>query len=214
MFPGIEGGQWSLTEVRRAFRDAGVESAIYTHDWKRPPLLGVLSNLSDYKGNRQAAQSVAEEIIKYRKKYPQAPVDFVGYSGGGGMALMVAEALPESLRLRNIVLVHAAISFDYPLDQTLQHVDGKLINYYSPADWLLLGVGTSLFGTMDRKHCPSAGKMGFDTAAAIQDPNLLSKFEQISWSLAEFKKGEHFGGHGSIIFYHWNKNKVAPYLLH
>ena len=212
MFPGIEGGQWSLTEVRRAFRDAGVQSAIYTHDWQRPPLLGTLSNLSDYKGNRKAAQSVAEEIVKYKDRYPQAPVDLVGYSGGGGMAIMTAEALPKSLRLRNIILVHAAISPDYPLDPALQHVDGQLTNYYSPADWLLLGVGTRLFGTMDRKHCQSAGKVGFDLTAAIQDPNLSSKFEQCSWTMDEFKKGEHFGGHGSIIFYDWNKNKVAPYL--
>ena len=120
MFPGVEGGEWLLHEPRRAFRDAGVKSAIYTHKWRYP--LGILPNLMDHKGNSEDAVRVAQEIDHYQQQYPGRPIDLVGYSGGGGLAIMVAERLPENVHLRNVVLIHPAVSRDYDLTRALSRV--------------------------------------------------------------------------------------------
>ncbi|MCH9022625.1 MAG: hypothetical protein IID32_07650, partial [Planctomycetes bacterium] len=161
IFPGIFGGQWFLADARRGFRDAGVDRAILGHDWNRPPILGTLANLMDEKGNRLAADEVARQIKAYREAHPRAPIDLVGYSGGAGMVLMVAEALPEDIRLGNMILAHGAVSPDYDLEKVMKRLDGKLVNFHSSHDWLMLGLGTQVFGTMDRKFVASAGKDGF-----------------------------------------------------
>jgi len=198
-----------MGEARRAFRDGGYEGAIRTHDWNRAG--GALANLMDYKGNRQAAAEVAEQIVAYRREHLWCPIDLVGYSGGAGMALMVAEALPEDIRLRNIILVQGAVSPDYDLSQVMDRVEGKIVNFYSPYDWLLLGVGTWFWGTMDRAHVVSAGNKGFDADRAVPDEIQRAKLEQYRWSGKMLASG-HLGGHFSILFYQWNKEYVVPYL--
>ena len=210
MLPGVEGGPWSMYWARAAFRDAGVESEIRIFEWQRP--FGALQNLTDYEGNRRKAAEVAEEIAGYRQGHPDGPIDLVGYSGGGGLAIMVAEALPESVHLRNVVLAQPALSPDYDLTAALSRIDGKLVNFYSPYDWLILGVGTRLFGTMDRREVASAGKERFDLARAVRDPALRDQVEQRRWELRMVGDG-HFAGHFGILSYWWNRRYVAPYLL-
>jgi len=212
MFPGIEGGDWVMAEARRGYRDGKVESAILSFNWNRPPVLGAWMNLMDEKGNRKAAIKTAQEITQYHNTHPDAPIDLVGYSGGGGMAIMVAEALDPNVMIRNIVLVQAAISPDYNLTQTLRHVNGQLVNFYSPIDWVILGLGTRLFGTMDREFTDSAGKVGFDLDKAIVDLELRKKVVEHSWTLNTLKESNHLGNHFSIGFYKWNRDQIAPYL--
>ena len=210
MFPGIEGGYWSLGEARRGFRNGGLKSAILTHEWNHP--ISPFQNLMDYQGNLQAARKVARKIGQYRREYPDTPIDLVGYSGGGGVAILVAQALSPEVQLRNIVLVHAAISCDYDLTEALNHVEGKLVNVYSDLDWFMLGVGTSVFGTIDRKNAPAAGMKGFKLENAVNKNGHLAKVEQLGWELKHLPDGR-WGGHFGIHFYHFNKNFIAPYLV-
>ncbi len=210
MFPGIEGGYWSLSEARRGFRKAGLKSAILTHQWNHP--LSPFQNLMDYHGNLKAAREVAQKITQYRREYPDTPIDLVGYSGGGGVAILAAQALPPEVQLRNIVLVHAAISCDYDLTEALNHVEGKLVNVYSDLDWFMLGVGTSVFGTIDRKNAPAAGMKGFKLEKAVNKTSHMAKVEQLPWKLKQLPNGR-WGGHFGIHFYHFNKNFIAPYLI-
>jgi pimeloyl-ACP methyl ester carboxylesterase len=210
MLPGVEGGPWSMAWARAAFLDAGVKAEIRVFKWERP--FGTLRNLTDYAGNRRKARQVAQGIAEYRHQHPEAAVDLVGYSGGGGLAIMVAEALPDGVYLRNVVLVQPALSPDYNLTPALARIDGKLVNFYSPYDWLILGLGTRVFGTMDRQEVASAGKERFDLARAVREPELRAKVEQRGWELRQLRDG-HFGDHFSILSYWWNRRHVAPYLL-
>lgn len=210
MLPGVEGGPWSLMWAHTALRDAGVEAEIRVFDWERP--FGTLENLTDYEGNLERAGQIAGTIEEYRRAHPAAPIDMVGYSGGGGLAVMTAEALPQDVRLRNVVLVQPALSPDYDLVPALLRIDGKLVNFYSPHDWLILGLGTQVFGTMDRKEVASAGKERFDLEEAVRDPVLRERVEQRGWTSRMIGSG-HFGNHASILGYWWNKEYVAPYLL-
>jgi pimeloyl-ACP methyl ester carboxylesterase len=211
MFPGIFGGDWSLAEARRGFRDGGVDRAIYSFDWERLALIDFFPNLMDEPGNRERAGRCAEAIVEYAQNYPDRPISLVGYSGGAGVAVMVAEALPAEVHLHNVLLVHGAISPDYDLTAALQRIDGKLVNFYSSLDWLMLGVGTSIFGTADRRHTDAAGKVGFELDKVAPDMRDREKVEQVPWQFAQFKNW-HFGNHLNMIVYDWNKNVVAPYL--
>jgi pimeloyl-ACP methyl ester carboxylesterase len=207
MFPGINGREW-FGDAYRGLRDGGVEAAIRVHDWSGAELA---SNLSDHSRNRAAAAAIAADLAVYRAEHPHNPIDFVGYSGGGGLAIMVLEALPPDVRIRNVILAQPAVSCDYHLSPALQHVDGRMVNFYCPSDWVILGAGTTVFGTIDRKHAASAGKQGFDLQAAVPDDRLRGVVQQYPWSWDMFWTG-HAGGHMGICRRGWNRRYVAPFL--
>ncbi|MEP0845210.1 MAG: hypothetical protein HRF50_00155 [Phycisphaerae bacterium] len=207
IIPGIEGSEWSVAQAYRALRDGGVQSDIRVYNWWNP---NPLANLTEYNQNRKRAGEIAQQITEYRRRNPLDDISLIGYSGGGGLAVFTAEALPESARLRHVVLIQAAISPDYDLTPTLTRIDGKLVNLYSPLDYLVLGVGTSVFGTMDRKNVPAAGNVGFVAERAAPDPALRSKLEQRPWTLDAVLTG-HFGTHLGKAEYEWNRRFVVPY---
>lgn len=206
MLPGIEGRQWELQYAYAALRDAGIDSAIDIRDWSRPT--GSLSNLIDLPGNQSLARKLAGDIYKYSRQHPNCPIDLIGYSGGGGVVILTAEYLPESVRLRYIILAQAALSPNYDLTRALEHVDGQLVNLYCPTDWLVLGLGTQLFGTIDRVKTAAAGKVGFNIERAVPNESMRSKFRQHAWSLNDFGTG-HWGTHIGIGIYGWNRRYVA-----
>lgn len=208
IFPGIEGGEWPMAAAYQALRDAGIDGEIRVYNWWR---LNPLANLTEYEHNRRRAVEIASEIVHYQRQHPGAPVDLIGYSGGGGLAVFVAEALPERARLRLVILVQAAISPDYDLRPALRRIDVRLVNLYSPLDALVLGVGTSVFGTMDRKNVSAAGSVGFDVERAVSDPSLRYKLEQVPWRLEALLTG-HLGTHLGKAAYEWNRRYVVPYL--
>lgn len=210
LFPGIEGGPWQVEGPTRAFRAAGVKSAIVAHNWKR--LTSSLANLVDYESNRKAAGRRAAEITKYALEHPGRPIDLVGYSGGGGLALFVVEALPENIRVRNVVLAQAAISPGYDLRPALRRMNGVIVNLYSPRDSAVVGLGTRLFGTMDRVYTRSVGVDGFEVERAVPDAALRHRLIQRAWTSDDETLG-HNGGHLDIVARAWNRVVIAPYLL-
>ena len=212
MIPGIRGTPSMLAAACRGLDDAGVRSAIEVYDWHRVELFGTLSNLLDHERNLGHAAEIAESITRYSRNRAGRPIDVVGYSGGGGLAVMVAEALPEDVRLRHLILVQAAISPNYDLRTALARIDGKLINFHSAFDWAILGLGTWTFGTMDRANVASAGKVGFNLDAAVPNEALRARVEQPEWTAAMLGSG-HYGGHLGMLTYGWNKKHLAPYLI-
>lgn len=209
LFPGIEGSSFWLGPAARGLRDGGVTGAFHYYDWQRPmPGAGGLANLTEHAENRAKAATLAKEIARTVKR---EPVDLVGYSGGGGMAIFVAEALPKDVHLRRVVLVQPALSPGYDLTPALRRVTGEVINVHCHSDRFTLGLGTELFGTMDRAYVSSAGKDGFDVEKAVSDPALRSRLRQVAWEPAHVLYG-HIGGHIGMLGYYWNRAVVAPLL--
>ncbi len=77
----------------------------------------------------------------------------------------------------------------------------------------MLGVGTSVFGTIDRKKAPAAGMKGFELKKAVSNPSQQAKVEQLPWKLQQLPEGR-WGVHFGILFYRFNKKYVAPHLIH
>lgn len=210
ILPGVEQAPRDIKPIVREFRKAGVRAEIRILDWDR--LFGIIANVVDIEQNTRYAECIAGDIANWADLHPGQPIDVVGYSGGGGLAVMIAERLPDRVRLRNILLAQPALSPTHDLTATLSHVDGKLIHYHSPHDWIILHLGTRIFGTIDRKHVASSGKVGLDIENAIPDPAMRVKLEEHAWTPRMLKVG-HYGGHAPITFAKWSRVYVAPYLL-
>jgi pimeloyl-ACP methyl ester carboxylesterase len=210
MAPGIEGSAILMKSAYEGLRDAGVDCAIEVYEW--PNLLGPLENLIDPTLARSLARAVAPRIAQYRRTHPDKPLHLLGYSGGGALAVFIAEELPEDTPVDNIVLVQVSLSREYDLSKALRRVRGRIVNLHAPLDVIMLGMGTTVFGTMDRKHAFSAGKDGFDLEKAVRDPAERQRVEQQSWSTKALWSG-HMGTHMGLYGRQWNKEYVAMYLL-
>lgn len=160
VLPGIEGRSFLNRGIAAGLNDAGVPYGIEIYDWTDGPLWGIYNLRSRQLHARQAAV-VREKILAYRTEHPGRPVYLVGHSGGGALSLLTAEGLPEGKGLTGIVMIVPAISPTYQLDAALAHVERGIWSYRSYGDCIYLGVLTTLFGTVDGRHVPAAGAVGF-----------------------------------------------------
>jgi len=214
MLEGIDFNVWQMGDIYRGLRDAGVDYAIDVVDWgyrSRP--FAAYGNLTDLKNNRRLAGEFAQRVAGYQQEYPGRPVCIIGYSGGGGLAILTAEALPEGVMLDRILLLGAAISPDYDLSKALSRCRRGIVNFYSSADSVVLGVGTRLYGTIDRARMPAAGHVGFRASSepAASQPDTSSGLIQVPWT-PEMRKLGHDGGHFGWMARRWTAEIVAPYI--
>jgi pimeloyl-ACP methyl ester carboxylesterase len=208
MLPGIEGTTWQLRGTVKGLREAGIDQAIEPIAWGKHPFRQ-LRNLCALDENRKIAKGMAQRIAAYHAAHPDAPISLVGYSGGGGIAALVAENLPDDVVFDCIVLIAAALSPRYDLAHVFPHARRGVVNFYSRRDWLILGCGTRVFGTVDRQRTSSAGRVGFRDAAGrvIQSGQLT----QISWRPDWVRLG-HSGTHVGWLSTRWARDILAPQL--
>lgn len=167
---GIDFNVWQMAGTYHGLRDAGIDAAIDVPDWGyRNVFNSGYRNLSDLPNNRRLCEQFARRIGDYLREYPGRPVDIIGYSGGGALAVMTAEALPPGVTLDRIILLGAALSPDYDLSTALSRCRRGIVNFYSSADCLVLGAGTKLYGTIDRRKTPAAGHVGFRVPQEARD---------------------------------------------
>jgi pimeloyl-ACP methyl ester carboxylesterase len=188
-----------LSGVAGRVRELRPELGVHVRTWG--PAYDSLGNLWAYERNRREAALIAEEIAECRRKRPEATIYLAGFSGGGGMAVFVAEALPEGVQVDRLILVAAAISDDYEVrERVLPRVREFTVNYVSPLD-AQLSIGTRLAGNMDGGTDGSAGHVGFDRS----DPALV----QIHWR-PEMLFLLHFGNHLSYLSAPWQRACLMP----
>ncbi|MFQ5491662.1 MAG: hypothetical protein ACE5GE_13170 [Phycisphaerae bacterium] len=204
ILPGIEGGGWPLRGMVKGLLDAGIRADITVEPWASRSwwMLGRLMNLD---ANRQLAERLAAKLADLRHRYPDEPITLIGLSGGAGLAVLVAEALPADVQLDRMVLIGAAISPRRDLAAALKRCRNGLLNFYSQADWLFLGLGTLIFGTIDRCHTFSAGLTGWRGAG---DEAARGAVHQIPWKPAWLAVGHH-GGHLGWLSRGWARSVLA-----
>lgn len=168
VLPGIEGASFLNRGIARGLNDAGILYAIEIFDWTEGPWWG-LYNLRSRKLHQRQAAVLGQKILAYQTRHPGRPVYLVGHSGGGALALLAAAGLPANVTIAGIVMIVSAISPNYCLEPALAHVERGIWNYRSLGDCIYLGLLTTLFGTVDGKHVPAAGAVGFPRAT---DPRV------------------------------------------
>ncbi len=167
LLPGILGNKSNDHELLVGLAAAKLPSAVEMYDWTEGPWL-LISNLRGLKRNRREARKIAEKIIAYQDRYPGRPVHLVGYSGGGGMAVLVLEALPPGRRVSSAILLGATLAPDYDLRLAMSHTERGIRNFYSPADKPVLVTLMTVVGTTEGRHTGAAGARGFTVPKGLE----------------------------------------------
>lgn len=184
-----------------------VRSFVWTHGRGK-----MFKDLQDHRYLQRKAHQLAEEILSFKKDFPDRPVFMMAKSGGCGIALAAAEQLPPNT-LERIVLLSAAVATDYDLRPALRATRKEIVSFYSPHDSFILGWGTSQFGTIDRVYGPSAGLRGFIEPREINEADrheLYSRLVQVSWRPDMILEG-HLGAHMGTSMPAFVRKEVAPW---
>ena len=150
------------------------------------------------------SQRLADFIAAQRRDAPGQPIYVMGYSAGGYVAVRALELLPEGIGVEGAAMLAPAFSPGRDLSQATRRVSpGRFVVSSSILDWLIVGLGTLVFGTCDRKHTPSAGMIGHRGPGAVRE---------IRWRPHMIASG-HVGGHFSASATGFVAQHVAPILF-
>jgi len=216
ILPGIEGTSPANREVRSALDASGVDRALPIWNWGIPiPGAGMIVNQIDFLGNRLRAKRIADRIVKYQNEHPGRPVHLVGHSGGGGIAVLATEQLPEGRKVDGLVLLSASISSAYDVTKALKKCRSGIVNFYNEDDTALLGVGTIVLGNVDGTHGLSAGLLGFaPPGASASDEKRLTYSKLFQVKLSGPMISENLGGaHFATTQYRFVLTYVSPWVL-
>ncbi|MFP4054872.1 MAG: serine aminopeptidase domain-containing protein [Phycisphaerae bacterium] len=206
---GVEGRGPLNEAICRGLDRGGVEMAIENYSWALPGM--VLYNLRSSDHHTRKAEALSRHIAEYKVRHPGRPVFLVGHSGGAAIAVWATERLPAGSKVDGIVLLAPALSPKYSLQFALAHSRRGVVSFHSRGDWVLLGMGTQIAGTMDGKHTASAGMVGFEAppgSAGAGYPNVY----QIAWKAGMSGSG-HVGGHLTSGAQRFVSGYVAPLML-
>lgn len=207
VLPGIDGRMPYNEAACRKLAADGIQSAVELYDWTAP--MGPLFNQTAVARNREVARGLTARIEAYQRGHPGRPVFLIGHSGGTAIAVWAAENLPEDRPVEGIILLASSLSPGYDLSEALARSRGGIVSFYSPLDAGLLGVGTTMFGTMDGVRGESAGKAGFRAPARAARPGQYAKLHQIGWDASMIEDG-HGGGHFAYMNPSFISARVRP----
>jgi hypothetical protein len=162
--------------------------------------------------NRDArARELAVEIAESRARAPATRVFLVGKSGGTGIVVGALERL-EPDAVEAVVLLSPALSPGYDLARALTAVRREMVVFWSPFDVIVLGLGTILFGTIDRVRSVSAGLVGFRRPGPDDLRHAVyAKLRQVRWR-PEMAATGYLGGHVGPDSPAFLKKYVVPLL--
>ena len=173
------------------------------------------ADLTDTANRDEKARLLAESARQYKAERPHDPVFLVAKSGGAGVVVKALELLDE-MQVEQAVILAPAVSPAYDLSCALRAVRREMVVFWSPLDVFMLGIGTKLFGTADRKRTAGAGMVGFRVPATggnlnEKDGGQYHKLRQVRWRPGmafSLYLGGHFGTDSPLFL----SKYVAPLL--
>jgi pimeloyl-ACP methyl ester carboxylesterase len=207
--PGIAGYHWLDRQFLSGLRDAGFEGDVDVRDWpgEDPGLAALLAR----KRNRKEAQAVADMIQARVREHPGGRIVLTAHSGGAGIAIWALEKLPDDVKVDTVLLMAPALSPRYDLSKALRHVRGNAYAFTSTFDAIVLGAGTSTFGTIDGVKCDAAGRCGF-TVPDGADEKAYEKLVQIPYDAKWMQEGN-IGDHIGPMGFRFARNVLAPLVV-
>jgi len=195
ILPGIEGHSFLNVSILAGLVDAGIDYGLEVFDWTTGNKLKYFYHLRGLSRNKRVAGEIARRICDYQQQFPDRPVWIIGHSGGGGVALLTAQAMPEDRRITGLILLGPAVSPTFEIGKSARRVARGIWNFHSQLDLFFLGLATTVIGTMDGKHVYAAGAFGFhvgDREPDIDECPLIQR--PWEWRmLKQFNPGDHFG---------------------
>ena len=164
-----------------------------------------MKNLHDRDGHRRAAEKLAGKLQQLSEEDPHKTTILIGHSTGAMVILDILPLLQADL-IDQAWLLNAAVSRGYDLTAALPGAR-RIVNLYSKNDWVVLNLGTKLFGTADGSHEASAGHEPFDGPGSGD-----ARLEQLPYDPAWAKTG-HLGLHTTFVFKHFSRDVLLPMIL-
>lgn len=200
---GIEGPSAAQVRAARGLLRGRWRGAIHIVEWNRGvPLLRPIVNLTSRARHERSAEELVGEIRAHRLAYPGTTIGVLSESGGCWVLIRALEKLADADESIDVaVLAAAAVSPHYDLRRAAAACRAPLLSIRSLFDWFMLGLGTMLFGTADRRHCRGAGLVGWKCAKPEQGPpdgaasqRPLGHVAMLTWT-PEWVQLGHLGGH-------------------
>jgi hypothetical protein len=153
------------------------------------------ADLTNEANRDNQAAAIAAEVMAFVVGRPTAPVFLIGKSGGTGVIVKALEQLPDA-SVERVVLLAPALSPNYDLTKALAAIRREIVVFWSPFDVVVLGLGTRIFGTIDRAHTAAAGLVGFRPPGprGSAPPPLYAKLKQVKWNVG-MAPTMYWGGH-------------------
>lgn len=213
ILPGIEGCSAINDSIAQGLVAGQLPQAVRIIDWRRSGPWNPL-HLTTEQHNRRRARDVALMIREYQQEYPGRPVTLIGHSAGAGIALFVLEAMCPGEKIGTVILLAAAVSRTFHVQQLLDRTSRGIWNYYSSLDLPVIGIGTLLLGTMDRRHTISAGALGFRQAGNDPTPSAIPeslgpRLYQVPYR-RDMARFWNFGGHFGWTNAAFVREHIAP----
>lgn len=209
---GVGGFQFGPLLVRRVIRQEGYALTTVLYKWQFGLIGEVWTDLMWYRRNRVMGVRLARRILAFRRAYPESRIHILAYSGGAGIAAFACEALHPRSPIETMILACPALSPAYNLSRAL-HAVQRMYALVSHRDRYLLGIGTTLFGTMDRKFTCSGGMVGFRLPPELDSAGrlLYERLREIRWS-PSLKSERHHGGHTGWLMMPLLRKHLMPLL--
>jgi pimeloyl-ACP methyl ester carboxylesterase len=207
--PGIAGYHWVDRQFLAGLREGGFEGEQAVRNWPGddPGLAALLAR----KRNQTESRAVADAIVARARANPGGRIILTGHSGGAGIAVWALEKLPEDVKVDTVLLLAPALSPGYDLTRALSHVRGTMYAFTSTFDAVVLGAGTTAFGTIDGVRCEAAGRWGF-VAPEGADEKAYEKLVQVPYD-AKWMRDGNIGDHIGPMGKTFAKNVLTPLVV-
>ncbi len=193
---------WGFSSICRGLRQGGYQGQFRLFRWSgRAGSLLVLPDLMRKKRLETKSVRLMNYLNGLSREYPGRVIHLCGYSTG---CYLILEALKRQNETSStpgkVILLAGTISPDYDLE-TLISKNLSIFNYYSPADFLINGIGPFLFGCNDRRWSLACGMVGFHSLHIYQR----------RWSPADIRLG-YWGDHFTVVSSAFIRQEISTIL--
>ncbi len=202
---GIEGPSRYAIAMARGLLRSGYRGSVVLFPWNRgvPPVRYV-KNLMSARCHEQMSDRLVARILDHVSHYPESPICLLAQSGGCWIVIRTLEKLPDNVTVRTAVMLSPSISPQHDLHAAAAKCRRALISVGGPGDFFYLGLGTTVFGTSDRVHSPSAGWIGWH--------HHPERFRELRWHPAWVRSG-YLGNHVTAATVAFVERVIAPLMV-
>jgi pimeloyl-ACP methyl ester carboxylesterase len=203
-----DGAGWSGSHksVQEGLKAAGFTGHVEAFPWSS--MLGPAHDHLFVARKQKKARKLAERIVAYRAKQPDADLHLMGLSAGTAVIVFALEQLPKGVSVDNVVLFSPSISDRHDLSTAMEHVQGNLYATCSRVDGILGGITKNADGYSGNP----AGLSGLRIPSRVQRYEHYARVVNLPWRPAYGDIGWN-GGHTSVVGSSFVQEVIAPRVL-
>lgn len=209
---GVGGFQFAPLLVRKAIREEGINLGTVYFRWQWGLPGEIFTDLMWIRRNRVMGAKLARKLLAHKRAFPESTIHMMAFSGGAGIAVFALEHLRKHAIIETLILACPALSPDFNLAPALANVT-RCYALTSRKDTGILGWGTRILGTTDRRFTRAAGCVGFrlPVGATVEQASHYERLREVTWSPDLIAAG-HSGGHTGWVSVSLLRRHVLPLL--